>query len=329
MDREQINSYDSIIVCMSGGKDSIASLLHLFDLGADRSRIELWHHDVDGREGSTLMDWPCMADYCRALAQSFGLPIYYSWLEHGFEGEMLKENSISHPHKVETPDGTVTLSRDAKRAKAATRLKFPQVAASLATRWCSSALKIDVGRRALNNQERFNHKRTLFITGERREESSNRAKYNELERHACDRRDGRLGRHVDAWRPVIDWLEPQVWEALERYCIVPPVPYRLGWGRASCMKCIFNDAEIWATLQKYFPGSLSDIAEYESLFGSTISRTKKSVLELAKGAKPLQIDDSEALLQAMSKAYTLPVLCEPGEWFLPAGAGAKVGCGAL
>ena len=29
------------------------------DPGVDISKIELWHHDVDGREGSALqMDWP-------------------------------------------------------------------------------------------------------------------------------------------------------------------------------------------------------------------------------------------------------------------------------
>ena len=53
-----INDYDRIVLCMSGGKDSIACLLNLIDIGVDLSMVELWHHDVDGREGSTLMDWP-------------------------------------------------------------------------------------------------------------------------------------------------------------------------------------------------------------------------------------------------------------------------------
>lgn len=323
----ELDAYDKIIVCMSGGKDSIASLLHIIDSGVDISRVELWHHDVDGREGSTLMDWPFMADYNRKLAQAFNLPIYFSWLEGGFEGEMLKDNAYSRPHHIETPEGIIVLDRDTSRAKPGTRLKFPQVSASLQTRWCSSALKIDVGRRALNNQERFDGQKILFITGERREESPNRAKYNQLEPHACDRRAGRKARHVDAWRPVLHWEEDQVWDALKRHGVLAPVPYRLGWGRSSCMKCIFNDATIWATLREHFPGSLDDIASYEKQFGTTIDRKRIPIVDLARKAKPLNINDSQALAQAMKHEYALPIIAPESSWQLPSGAFAKGGCG--
>jgi len=322
-----VNEYERIVLCMSGGKDSIACLLHLIDIGVDLRLVELWHHDVDGREGSSLMDWPFMADYNRKLAEAFGLPIYFSWLEGGFEGEMLKENAYSRPHHIETPDGLITLERDTRRAKPGTRLKFPQVTASLQTRWCSSALKIDVGRRALNNQTRFDGKKVLFITGERREESPNRAKYNQLEPHACDRRSGRKARHVDSWRPVLNWTEEQVWDALQRHGVISPVPYRLGWPRSSCMKCIFNDEVIWATLRHYFPGSLDLIGAYETRFGTTINRNRINVIDLSKKAKPLEIDDREALMQAMKRDYSLPIIQQGGTWLLPPGAHAKTNCG--
>ena len=39
--------YDRILVAFSGGKDSLAALLHLLELGVDPARIELHHHDVD------------------------------------------------------------------------------------------------------------------------------------------------------------------------------------------------------------------------------------------------------------------------------------------
>lgn len=325
----ELDTYDRIVLCMSGGKDSIASLLHLIDQGVDRQRLELWHHEVDGREGSSLMDWPFMADYNRKLAAAFDLPLYFSWLEGGFEGEMLKENSHSRAHKVETPDGLLTLARDTRRAQPGTRLKFPQVSASLQTRWCSSALKIDVSRRALNNQARFEGQKVLFITGERRQESANRARYNQLEPHACDRRAGRKARHVDAWRPVLDWSEEQVWDALARHGVVAPVPYRLGWGRSSCMKCIFNDPTIWATLHHHFPGSLDAIADYEARFNTTISRNRIPILDLSRRAKPLEITDEAAFQQALAAEYTLPIWQPRADWTLPTGAFARTGCGPV
>lgn len=48
--------YDHIIVAMSTGKDSLACHLKLIEDGANPAKIEWWHHDVDGQEGSSLMD---------------------------------------------------------------------------------------------------------------------------------------------------------------------------------------------------------------------------------------------------------------------------------
>ncbi|MBC8951283.1 phosphohydrolase [Xenorhabdus sp. TS4] len=45
----------------------------------------------------TLMDWTFMRDYCRRLGEQLGIPMYFLWLEGGFEGEMLKENTSTPP----------------------------------------------------------------------------------------------------------------------------------------------------------------------------------------------------------------------------------------
>lgn len=62
------NAYDRVCIAFSGGKDSLALLLHVLELGVPREKIELHHHLVDGREGSTLMDWPITESYCEAIA---------------------------------------------------------------------------------------------------------------------------------------------------------------------------------------------------------------------------------------------------------------------
>lgn len=320
-----LSFYDRVIVCMSGGKDSIASLLHLIEMGLDLSKVELWHNLVDGNEGNVFMDWKFMDSYNKKLAEAFNLPIYNSWLKHGFEGEMLKNNSISHEYIVETPDGNIIIPRT--RAKAGTRLRFPQQAADLGVRWCSSALKIEVGRRALTNQARFNGKKILFVTGERREESSNRAKYFQMETHFCDNRNGKKGRYIDSYRPVLDFTEKQVWEILERFNIAPPVPYRLGWSRSSCMTCIYNSPKIWATIKHYFPERLHSIVNYEKQFNTTISRTRLNVVDISDGIEPIEILDLEALVQSMELEYKLPIFTY--DWKLPLGAFSAEGCGSL
>ena len=85
---EEINSYDRVVVAFSGGKDSLACLLHLIELGVARERIELWHHDIDGREGSNLMDWPCTRDYCRKVASALGVSLYFSWKANARESRV-------------------------------------------------------------------------------------------------------------------------------------------------------------------------------------------------------------------------------------------------
>ncbi|WP_250565051.1 hypothetical protein [Adonisia turfae] len=44
---------------------------------------------MDGREGSTLMDWPITENYCRAIAKALDLPIYFSWLEGGLAASVV------------------------------------------------------------------------------------------------------------------------------------------------------------------------------------------------------------------------------------------------
>lgn len=336
----ELDRYDNVILCMSGGKDGLACLDVLLRSGVPPQKIEMWHHLVDGNESDkSFMDWDFMEDYVKKIGLAFGIPVYESWLAHGFKGEMLKENSTAHNHIIETPEGFTELGRDPKFT--GTRLKFPQVSGDLKVRYCSSALKIEVGKRSLSSQDRFIGKDVLFITGERREESSGRAKYNQLEPHYCDTTRAkalpkskwvngiktygktpkpRKPRRVDTWRPVLHYTEEQVWESIERLNVIPPVPYRAGWSRSSCQTCIFNDNTIWATIKKYWPARLESIVGYEKQFNLTIDRGGLNVLERADKGIPMTIHDEGVLHQITNKEYILPIFAKPGEWTLPAGA---------
>lgn len=306
-----LGAYRRFVVAFSGGKDSLAALLHLVAAGVPAHAIELHHHDVDGH-GPTLMDWPCTPGYVRAIADHFGVALYISWREGGFARELARANAPTAPVLFETPTG---IARTGGSGAAGTRGLFPQTSPDLKVRWCSPALKIDVLAAAIRNQPRFFDGRTLVITGERAEESPSRARYAPFEPHRTNTR----ARLVDHWRPVHDWTERMVWEAIADSGVRPHPAYVLGWGRLSCRACIFGSADQWATLRLVFPAAFRRIAAREAISGKTIHRSL-DVVQLANRGTPFPAATChhDELVQAEDADWRLPILVRP--WRLPAGA---------
>ncbi len=314
-----LSIYDRYVVLFSGGKDSVACVLRLLELGVPREAIELHHHDVDGQEGSNLMDWPITRDYCRAFARALGLKLIFSWKVGGFEREMLRQDSLTSPIAWESESGQI-LSSGGTRGKANTRQMFPQVTADLTQRWCSGYLKVDVGARVLTSEPRFTQGKTLVLSGERAEESSARARYQVFEHDRSDNREGkRVVRHIDHWRAVHAWDEQQVWDIIQRHGINAHPAYHLGWGRTSCMKCIFGSANQWASVRLIDPQGFEEIALYEERFGKTIHR-QLSVRDLAARGTPYDMDPAVVSL-ALGEHYPQEqILVDPAAWKLPQGA---------
>lgn len=314
--RNNLETYDYVIVAFSGGKDSTAAILHLLDLGVDSEKIELWHHDVDGRDSSRLFDWPCTDGYCQAFADAFDLDLYYSWKPGGMEAEMNRENQKSIPTKFQTPTGLA--KSGGGKGKSKTVKKFPAVGAITSGRWCSAILKIDVSRIALNNQDRFHNKKILFITGERAQESANRAKYNPIEIHKSDNRAGKRNvRHIDHWRPVLYWDEMDVWNIIAKYNINVHPAYHLGINRVSCAWCIFASPDQLATVNKVIPEQGQRIKEYEQEFDHTI-RQHQTLQETIDQGEPLPGVTEAHIEAAKSKEFNQPIILD--EFTMPAGA---------
>lgn len=207
----------------------------------------------------------------------------------------------------------------ASKSKPNTRRKFPAKGADLRTRWCSSFLKIEPG--AVTLRAMFNDReRVFFLTGERREESNNRAKYAEREVH---RAHADSKRWITHWRPVIDWSEAEVWNIIERHSIAPHPAYRLGWGRLSCMTCIFGSANQWASVRAIAPGQFEEIAQMEEDFGHTID-AKRSVRELADRGQVYPMLNTmlgRVLAQtAMGTEFRPEWVSMHDNWKMPAGA---------
>ena len=319
-------SYDRSIVAMNGGKDSVACLLHLLECGVPRDLIEIHHHNVDGEETGEdgLMDWPVTADYCRKLAQAFGLRYSQSWRERGFFGEMMRQDQPTAPVSIPFHvDGKRMLVGGA--GKPNTRRKFPQVTANLAQRWCSSSLKISCMDAWISNDPQFLQGKTLVITGERAQESKARANYHEFEPHRKDNRNGmRVQRFVDHWRPIHKLDEQQVWAIMERWRVVPHPAYALGFSRCSCRPCIFGNKNQWATVKFIAPAQFARIEKHEREFGLTIHRTL-SVGQLAAQGSPYPAANNDYWLKVANQhTYTGNIFTD--NWVLPAGAYGE-GCG--
>lgn len=312
---DDITSYDFVVVSFSGGKDSVACVLALLDLGVKKSQLELWHQRIDGDSEQGLMDWPCTDSYVKAFAKALGLSLYFQWRSGGLEREMLRENERTQGVYFEDEGGLRYLPTTT--GKESTRRLFPQVSADLSVRWCSAYGKIMCAQRAMTNSRRFVGKKSLFVTGERRQESSARANYKEIEKHRCDSRE----RRVTHWRAVIDWVEHDVWETIERHRIIAHPAYYLGFGRVSCMTCIFADKHQWATIREMDPDRFNKMHQYEVEFGKTIQR-KQSIVEQADAGIPYDLSDKEMLKLGLSRDYPVDRIIMPDdqEWRLPAGA---------
>lgn len=156
-----------------------------------------------------------------------------------------------------------------------------------------------------------------MITGERAEESANRARYAAFEPHRADRRAGtRVRRHIDHWRPVHGWSTAQVWKIIERWRVQCHPAYEIGFGRTSCICCIFGSSHQWATIKVIAPEQFKHIADKEREFGVTIHR-KRSVEESAALGTPYATDPFWVDV-ANSRHFNLPIFVS--DWKLPQGA---------
>lgn len=327
-----LENYDKIIVLLSGGKDSIACYLKLRELGVPKSKIELWHHDIDGQNADRRMDWPITLSYVRAFAKAENVKLRVSWREGGFFRELYRVGS-SAPIKYETAKNVETckLSKNQERSaylklndpdseelkSYGYRMKFPAKSGDLRVRWCSSALKIEVADAVIRNLDELEGSNTLIVSGERRGESAGRSRYNEMEIHRTNA-TAKKQRLVHQWRAVIDYSEVDVWELLKRNHINPHPCYRLGWNRCSCMMCIFSQAKHWAGIRELFPEQYKAIVQDEKKLGFTLDN-KMDLDSFTGNAESCVYLDDRALSQLRSGEYK-PEEIYTDCWQYPAGA---------
>jgi 3'-phosphoadenosine 5'-phosphosulfate sulfotransferase (PAPS reductase)/FAD synthetase len=137
--------------------------------------------------------------------------------------------------------------------------------------------------KVINNWDRFKKSKVCVMTGERRTESTNRAKYKEV-----DNSKNTKNKKLIQWRAIIDWNEKKVWDIIKEHKVQPHPCYELGWNRCSCQLCIFSSDNTWASINEINPEKVKRIAEIEKDLdakGSAIVKAQTENPSLIKWGK--------------------------------------------
>lgn len=332
-----LEEYDIVILLLSGGKDSVAAYFKLLELGVPKEKIEFWHHDIDGGHPERRMDWPVTQAYIKAFADAEGVRLRTSWRINGFFGELYRLGT-SFPVEYEDCGEVKTCRRSQTQTEweqlristspdketelvhYGRRMRFPAKSGDLSRRWCSAYLKISVADTVIYHLEKTrSDAKILIVSGERRGESAGRSRYNEIELHR-KHATAKAHRLVHQWRAVIDYSLRDVWEVLKRHKVTAHPAYTCGWGRCSCMCCIFSLPCHWAGIRELFPEIYEAFRQDEIRLNFTLDN-KKALDEFVGDAKScVYRGDPKALTQLVTGQFSRTDLYQSGEWKFPAGA---------
>ena len=341
-----LEMYDLVIVLISGGKDSIACYYKLLELGVPKSKIEFWHHDIDGGHPSRTMDWRCTANYIRSFAEAEQIPLRVSWRKNGFFGELYRIGTSELIEWVDPETGEIYQCPPSKKymecqklkvaaisemenklAEFGYRMKFPMKSGDLSRRWCSAYLKIMVADTVLRNMNSVAANLTktrkdiklLIVSGERRGESVGRSKYNEIEIH----RTNAVSKHhrtVHQWRPVIDYSERDIWEVLKRHKVNPHPCYRAGWNRCSCAMCIFSTPQLFAGIRELYPKEYALLCQDEKILGFTLDNHCDLETYIGSADSCVYHGDKEAIQSLLTGEFPVESVYVKDKWKYPVGA---------
>jgi 3'-phosphoadenosine 5'-phosphosulfate sulfotransferase (PAPS reductase)/FAD synthetase len=233
-----LHEYDEVHINVSGGADSVATVLvAIHGHKIPKEKIKLVHMAVDGdpndKTKRQLFDWPQTNEYLQYMSKALELPLIVIW------GEMNLEERI----------------RD--------RGMFP----SSSCRFCTSYLKRDVYAKWVRQ---FDNIKILLLTGERSQESTERAEKAVFMVHPAQATN-RKNRIIHWLKPIKDMLKTEVRQLCEDYGIKLHPCYE--WvSRCSCKFCIFNTTSEMSRTSQLFP----DDWEYLKQMERDLDHTMKS-----------------------------------------------------
>ncbi len=200
------------------------------------------------------------------------------------------------------------------------RLKFPAKGGTHQGRWCSVGPKASVQDSVTASLKKTRKDiRLLIVSGERRGESAGRSKYNEMEIHRTNA-VAKAHRIVHQWRPVIDYLERDVWEVLKRHKVNPHPCYRTGWNRCSCAMCIFSTPKLFAGIKELYPENNGMLQQDEKALGFTLDNHCDADTFVGMAESCVYHGDPKAIHSLVTGEFSADSIYVQGEWKYPAGA---------
>lgn len=231
MDQIKTFAPDHVVVMVSGGKDSAALMQWAVD-NFPKDILKCAHAKID-------IDWKETIGVVEAQCKHFDLPLVM----------------VEAVDKNGNPKGflsQLTSPRIDRKTGATKEYQFP----SMGQRWCTSMLKVG----PLDKYVRTLRGNVLVLIGERKEESSQRAK---LEAWRPDLDNSKPGRQVVKCSPILDLKEDDVWAIIEKNNIPKHPCYGWGVSRASCAICIFSSNKEIALAAKHAPEIVAKYIEAE------------------------------------------------------------------
>lgn len=210
-----LTNYSGIAVSISGGKDSQT----IIGVMADLAKAQNYGGKIIAIHADTGAEWPQSLPHCRMLCDHYGIPLY-----------------VATPFRP-LPDHIEKRCREL--AAQGRKGGWP----SPACRYCTSDCKRNPIQKVIRAE--FPGElgtNILSVTGERREESSHRAKLSEADENKTLTT---AKRRVLNYRPILDMKLPEVWSFIGNTGLPRHVAYDLGNERLSCALCVLaKDSDI-------------------------------------------------------------------------------------
>ncbi|GHO88045.1 phosphoadenosine phosphosulfate reductase family protein [Dictyobacter formicarum] len=234
----------TVVVSISGGKDSIATLLMAIET-FNRQQV-MAHHQI------ILEDWPGTVEYCHEVCEALQIPLYATQaIYQGYEclqchNHYLTSAPEPHCRKCSCRDARFLTQVSSVLDLVKWREKWP----SLDVRFCTSYFKRDNFNRWARAHRDLLGPHPLLALGERWKESKGRARLPVLR--------NRPGLEwIQEWRPVLSFRRIDVFRKMRDYQIKPHYCYKAqgmseqdmydqdveGGPRMSCVMCFLKSED--------------------------------------------------------------------------------------